>query len=94
MQAMRYGTIPIVTGVGGLVDTVPDADADSRKGLGFVATRPAPADLLAAMFRAGRRIADRRRRATMQRRGMSIDWSWRGPAAEYLQLYERLAARR
>ena len=59
MQAMRYGTVPIVTGVGGLVDTVPDADADRRDGRGFVAARPASTDLLAAMFRAGRRITDR-----------------------------------
>jgi starch synthase len=94
MQAMRYGTIPIVTGVGGLVDTVPDADADRREGRGYVAARPASTDLLAAMFRAGRRITDRRRRATLQRRGMAVDWSWRRPAAEYLDLYERLVALR
>jgi starch synthase len=94
MQAMRYGTVPIVTGVGGLVDTVPDADADRRDGRGFVAARPASTDLLAAMFRAGRRITDRRRRVTLQRRGMSVDWSWRQPAAEYIELYERLLARR
>ncbi len=94
MQAMRYGTIPIVTGVGGLVDTVPDADADPRNGRGFVAARPAPTDLLAAMFRAGRRVTDRRRRATLQRRGMAVDWSWRRPAAEYVALYEHLMARR
>jgi starch synthase len=94
MQAMRYGTVPIVTGVGGLVDTVPDADADRRCGRGFVAARPASTDLLAAMFRAGRRITDRRRGVTLQRRGMSVDWSWRQPAAEYIELYERLLARR
>lgn len=93
MQAMRYGTVPIVTGVGGLVDTVPDADADRREGRGFVAARPASTELLAAMFRAGRRITDRRRRVTLQRRGMAVDWSWRRPAADYLALYERLMAR-
>jgi starch synthase len=93
MQAMRYGTVPIVTGVGGLVDTVPDADVDRRDGRGFVATRPASIELLAAMFRAGRRITDRRRRVTLQRRGMAVDWSWRRPAADYLALYEQLMAR-
>ena len=51
MQAMRYGAIPIVTAVGGLVDTVVDADLD-RRGTGFVAGRVASEDLLAAMFRA------------------------------------------
>jgi starch synthase len=94
MQAMRYGTIPIVTGVGGLVDTVPDADANHRDGRGFVAARPASPDLLAAMFRAGRRITDRRRRVVLQSRAMAVDWSWRRPAAQYVELYDRLLARR
>ncbi len=93
MQAMRYGAIPIVTAVGGLVDTVLDADID-RRGTGFVAGRVAPEDLLAAMFRAARRIRDRRRHQTLQRRIMAIDWSWRSPAAEYSALYAELSGRR
>jgi starch synthase len=92
MQAMRYGAIPIVTAVGGLVDTVVDADLD-RRGTGFVAGRVAPEDLLAAMFRAARRIRDRRRHRTLQRRIMGVDWSWRLPAAEYLALYAELSGR-
>jgi len=92
MQAMRYGAIPIVTAVGGLVDTVVDADLD-RRGTGFVAGRVAPEDLLAAMFRAARRIRDRRRRQALQRRMMGADWSWRLPAAEYSALYAELSGR-
>ena len=90
MQAMRYGAVPVVTAVGGLVDTVPDADRNQRSGVGFVAGRAESADLLAAMFRAARRVRDRRRRAVLQKRMMSIDWSWAAPAADYLALYQGL----
>ncbi len=37
MQAMAYATIPVVTPVGGLVDTVVDDDASRGDGTGFVA---------------------------------------------------------
>ena len=90
MQAMRYGAIPVVTAVGGLVDTVPDADADPRGGLGFVAARARGEDVLAALFRAARRIRDPRRRGALQRRGMAVDWSWRVPALSYRALYRDL----
>lgn len=91
MQAMRYGAIPVVTAVGGLVDTVTDADVH-RDGTGFVADRAEREDLLAALFRAERRVRDRRRRSAIQKRGMAIDWSWHEPAREYLALYGELAA--
>jgi starch synthase len=90
MQAMRYGSIPVVTAVGGLVDTVPDIDAHPRTGRGVAARRAEPVDLLAAMFRASRRVADPRRRAPIQRRVMAVDWSWTRPAREYLGVYEDL----
>ncbi len=89
MQAMRYGAIPVVTAVGGLVDTVTDADLH-RGGTGFVAGRATSEDLLAALFRAERRMRNRRRRSAIQKRIMSIDWSWRKPALEYLALYDEL----
>jgi starch synthase len=89
MQAMRYGAVPVVTAVGGLVDTVTDADLH-RDGTGFVAGRTASEDLLAALFRAERRLRDRRRRAAIQKRIMAIDWSWHEPAREYVELYRSL----
>ncbi|MGI9645819.1 MAG: glycogen synthase [Ilumatobacteraceae bacterium] len=91
MQAMRYGNVPVVTAVGGLVDTVPDAD-EHKSGVGFVAAEAAPTDLLAALFRAARRVRDKRRRQALQKRMMAIDWSWREPAEEYLELYESFSS--
>jgi len=89
MQAMRYGTFPVVTAVGGLVDTVPDAD-ERRDGLGFVAQQPTPEHLLAAMFRAARRVAKKRQRVSLQKRMMAVDWSWQKPAERYAGLYAEL----
>ena len=95
MQAMRYGAIPVVTAVGGLVDTVPDVDAAERSGStvvgrGFVARSAEPNDLLAAMFRAARRVTDKRRRLALQKRIMTVDWSWRESAKQYRDLYLEL----
>lgn len=90
MQAMRYGTIPAVVGVGGLCDTVVDADR-YRQGTGFVAPAANGAALTATLFRAGRRLAQRRQRDVIAGRGMALDWSWAGPAREYRALYERLS---
>lgn len=89
MQAMSYGTIPVVTNVGGLRDTVIDLDRDRRCGTGFVAARPDAASVTNALCRAvgGWRNPDRRARA--QRRGMTADWSWTQPASEYIELYQQ-----
>jgi starch synthase len=91
MQAMRYGGIPIVTDVGGLHDTVPDAD-EHRDGNGFVADRAEAVAVVSALFRAARCLADRRRRPALVQRIMTRDWSWRAPAAEYIDLYDGLVA--
>ncbi len=86
MQAMAYGTIPVVTPVGGLVDTVLDADA-SRRGTGFVAKSVTTSAFVDALHRAVRAHRNGRRRDGIRRRGMQIDWSWQGPARHYRDLY-------
>lgn len=91
MQAMRYGALPVVTDVGGLHDTVVDADRH-RNGTGFVAPAVTGAAVTAALFRASRRLSNRRQRESMVRRAMRIDWSWREPVRRYIALYERLIA--
>jgi starch synthase len=89
MQAMRYGAVPVVTAVGGLVDTVPDADFNP-KGLGFVADEVTTEHLLAAMFRAARAVSKKRTSAALCKRMMAVDWSWTKPAERYAELYTSL----
>lgn len=92
MQAMAYGTIPVVTDVGGLTDTVVDDDADPENGTGFVSRSVDTAGMVDAIHRAARAWSATKRRAAIRRRGMAIDWSWAGPAATYRSLYDELLA--
>lgn len=94
MQAMRYGTIPIVTDVGGLHDTVIDADDDPENGTGFVAREVTASSVTDALSRAIRAWRSTKRRGSMRRRGMTRDWSWRRPAGEYLDLYRSITKAR
>ena len=91
MQAMRYGTIPVVTDVGGLHDTVVDDDVDPRRGTGFVAQGPTASAVAVALARAVRAWRSTQRRGAIRARGMSKDWSWSAPAQRYHELYEELA---
>lgn len=90
MQAMAYGTLPVATPVGGLLDTVVDADADAE-GNGFLAASVDEAGMVDAIHRSLRAVRVHARRRAIQRRGMRHDWSWTGPAERYLELYRELA---
>jgi starch synthase len=87
MEAMAYGTLPIVTGVGGLRNTVVDVDPHPESGCGWIAPVAEPIAVMDATHRAVRGWSDRRRRQAMQGRGMGRDWSWRSPAAAYRAVY-------
>lgn len=90
MQAMRYGTIPVVRGCGGLLDTVVDADREALAqgaATGFVfepATVPA---LVGAVRRALAVRRDPRQWAGLVSTAMAADFSWRRSAEHYLSLY-------
>ena len=90
MQAMAYGSIPVVTDVGGLHDTVTDADTDRGGGTGFVSADVDAAGLVDALHRAARALRHSARRRAIQGRGMAEDWSWTGPADRHLALYRDL----
>ena len=94
MQAMRYGAIPVVTNVGGLADTVVDADANPTTGTGFVAVKPTAENFTNAVSRAIRAWRSTKRRGQIRRLGMSQDWSWMRPSRQYLELYRGLTSAR
>lgn len=89
MIGLRYGTPPIVRATGGLRDTVVDADADPRNGTGFVFEAAEPGALIGACRRAMSALRDRPRWRDIQQRGMNVDFSWRGPARDYVAAYRR-----
>jgi starch synthase len=90
MQAMRYGTLPVVTDVGGLHDTVVDIDDHPATGTGVVARDPSSLAVLDALHRGVRAHRTTTRRQALQRRGMGADWSWTSPARQHIDLYRRL----
>jgi starch synthase len=91
--AQRYGSIPIVARVGGLSDTVIDANevalaAGVATGIQF---SPVTGDALStALHRAMRLWRQPARWQAMQQNGMALDLSWNEPAEHYAALYRRL----
>lgn len=93
LYAMRYGSVPVVTDVGGLHDTVePVADVGSarERGVGIVAPAANERALSTAFERAFELYRDRPAVARAVARAMRKDVSWWGPARAYVTLYENV----
>jgi starch synthase len=89
MYSMRYGTVPVVHGVGGLADTVVDYSPRSKRSTGFVLASYTPPALLEALNRAFTVFRDPRKWQAVQAAGMRQDFSWDRSAQEYVKIYER-----
>ena len=87
MYSQVYGTLPVVSRVGGLVDTVIDADANPTAGTGLMCA-PTVEGLGDALARAVKLFVDKPRYAAAQQRAMAKDFSWSVAAAAYERLYE------
>ncbi len=86
MYSQVYGTIPIVTRVGGLADTVTDIDAEGGEGTGIQVSL-SPEGLLHGLERARALHADKRRLVEVQLRGMRRDFGWGETVRAYEGLY-------
>jgi starch synthase len=95
--ALRYGAVPIVSRVGGLADTVIDADEaaiarDAATGVQFgPVTRE---NLAAALHRANTLFGNKPVWRKLQSNGMAVDVSWRNSARHYADLYRQIAGAR
>ena len=88
MNAMRYGTVPVVHATGGLKDTVPGADDKGQGGLGFTFESYNGEDFLGAVERCLNLYNnDREGFRALQYRDMTQDFSWDKPAARYMELF-------
>jgi len=97
LYALRYGAVPIVARVGGLKDTIIDANdmaLVSGVATGLQFSPPTTQTLAAALRRAMALFQDKPQWRKLQINGMKTDVSWRIPARRYAELYRSLTAGR
>ena len=91
MNAMRYGTVPVVHATGGLKDTVPGVDEKGENGLGYTFQSYNADDFLWAVKRCLNLYHnDREAFRRLQKTDMSQDFSWNVPAGRYMELFHRM----
>jgi starch synthase len=98
MIAMKYGTVPIVRGIGGLLDTVFDRDYDWRppwERNGYVFYQPDAPGIESALWRAIRLWYDHPDEfRELQRNGMRHEFSWSRPGDDYVNIYDHIRHKR
>jgi|SRR5664280_1378244 starch synthase len=87
MYSQAYGTIPVVTRVGGFIDTVVDVDEHPAEGTGIMFA-PLIGEFVQALHRALQLHGQPERIGETIKRGMGRDFSWEKAATAYEQLYE------
>jgi starch synthase len=94
---LKYGAVPVVRGVGGLVNTVFDWDYDTEKPPedrnGFLFYQSDVTALESAMCRSFDLYYESPELfAKLQRQGMECDYSWKLPVEQYVGIYEHIKA--
>ncbi len=97
MYSLIYGTVPIVRAVGGLADSVVDANEENlSRGIanGFSFYDYDSRELYRQVARAVAMYRDRGLWERLMRNGMMRDWSWRHSAEEYVRVYQQALQKR
>lgn len=88
MQALRYGTIPIVRETGGLRDSITDSGDNAGNGFTFASYNAH--DMLHTIYRALEGYANAEGWAILRKRAMECDYSWKSAAGEYIKMYKEV----
>lgn len=86
MYSQRYGTVPIVSKVGGLVDTVIDINNGPEEGTG-IAFEENDQAFKAALGQSLELFKDKNRLDEVRKRGMARDFSWERVTKQYEDVF-------
>lgn len=89
LYSLRYGTVPIVRGVGGLEDTIIDYTERPDIGTGFKFYDYSKTGMIDAIARAVKVYYTSEAWSKLVRQCMVADFSWEKSAREYVNLYKR-----
>jgi starch synthase len=87
MIALRYGTIPVTSHVGGLADTVIDVSAHKEQGNGVNISSYSVAGLLEAVDRAIGIYGQKEKMNALILHAMACRWTWDSSAERYMECY-------
>jgi starch synthase len=89
LYSLRYGTVPIVRGVGGLEDTITDFTVMPAEGTGFKFYNYSKSSLLDVIEKALKVYCIKKDWSNLIRQCMIADFSWERSAREYMKLYKK-----
>jgi starch synthase len=93
LYSLKYGTVPIVRGVGGLEDTIIDYTKSPNIGTGFKFYDYSEKALLDAIERAIGVYKNQSAWQSLIKKCMSEDFSWEKSAKEYVEVYKKAIAK-
>jgi starch synthase len=91
MISFRYGAIPVVRQTGGLKDSVAEFDPKTGNGNGFTFSEYKSEALHSAIKRALNLYRNRAVWEELVRKVMTLDYSWKASAKEYIKLYDKIS---
>jgi starch synthase len=90
IYGLKYASIPVVSSVGGLFDTVEDYDETEGGGSGFVMESLDEESLIKAVERALALYKDKEKWREVSKTAMEEDFSWEISAKRYIDIYDRI----